>query len=284
MGVVFSFICAFGVLFRLTGCNESTGAMWYSGTDVPTYTTYPAKVGDFYLDEDDFIVYKYTQNDGWQVIGSLKGQDGLTPTISINTEGYWVINGETTNVKAEGQDGSTPTVTINNDGYWVINGEVTDVKAQGEEGQKGEDGKDGTSFLSGEGVPASTLGNDGDVYLNITTSDFIRALNGSIITENQQKKTLLFDRNDIIRLHQLYFDKIIQYLNDKEVEVILLNTPKYVDIIGFDEFMQEEYPGIRYLNYSACQWDKKFFKDVDHLNVVGAKKFTGLLKESLLLE
>lgn len=111
-----------------------------------------------------------------------------------------------------------------------------------------------------------------------------RALNGSIITENQQKKTLLFDRNDIIRLHQLYFDKIIQYLNDKEVEVILLNTPKYVDIIGFDEFMQEEYPGIRYLNYSACQWDKKFFKDVDHLNVLGAKKFTALLKESLLLE
>ncbi len=178
MGVVFSFICAFGVLFSLTGCNESTGAMWYSGTDVPTYTTYPAKVGDFYLDEDDFIVYKYTQNDGWQVIGSLKGQDGLTPTISINTEGYWVINGETTNVKAEGQDGSTPTVTINNDGYWVINGEVTDVKAQGEEGQKGEDGKDGTSFLSGEGVPASTLGNDGDVYLNITTSDLYKKAAG----------------------------------------------------------------------------------------------------------
>lgn len=111
-----------------------------------------------------------------------------------------------------------------------------------------------------------------------------RALNGSIITEDQQKKTLLFNRNDIIKLHQLYFDKIIRYLNDKEIEIVLLNTPKYVDIVGFDQFMQEEYPNIRYLDYSACQWDKKFYKDVDHLNVLGAKKFAGLLKDTLAIK
>lgn len=30
------------------------------------------------------------------------GKDGLTPTIEISEDGYWVINGEKTNVKAEG--------------------------------------------------------------------------------------------------------------------------------------------------------------------------------------
>ena len=30
-----------------------------------------------------------------------KGEDGVTPTIEISDDGYWVINGEKTNVKAE---------------------------------------------------------------------------------------------------------------------------------------------------------------------------------------
>ncbi len=34
------------------------------------------------------------------------GADGTTPTIEINSDGYWVINGEVTNVKATGSDGA----------------------------------------------------------------------------------------------------------------------------------------------------------------------------------
>ena len=55
-----------------------------------------------------------------------------------------------------GTPGTTPSITINEDGYWVINGEVTDVKA---EGQDGEDGKDGASGPQG---PSGTPGADGD--------------------------------------------------------------------------------------------------------------------------
>lgn len=55
-----------------------------------------------------------------------------------------------------GAPGATPSITINEDGYWVINGEVTDVKA---EGQDGEDGKDGASGPQG---PSGTPGADGD--------------------------------------------------------------------------------------------------------------------------
>ena len=55
-----------------------------------------------------------------------------------------------------GTPGTTPSITINEDGYWVINGEVTDVKA---EGQDGEDGQDGASGPMG---PSGTPGADGD--------------------------------------------------------------------------------------------------------------------------
>lgn len=70
-------------------------------------------------------------------IQGAKGEDGKTPEIEINDNGYWVIDGTTTNTKAEGVDGETPTVVINTDGYWVINGVATDIKAQGKDGDNG---------------------------------------------------------------------------------------------------------------------------------------------------
>lgn len=48
-----------------------------------------------------------------------------------------------------GTPGTTPTITINEDGYWVINGEVTDVKAEGEDGKDGQDGASGPQGPTG---------------------------------------------------------------------------------------------------------------------------------------
>ena len=53
-----------------------------------------------------------------------------------------------------GTPGATPTITINEDGYWVINGEVTDVKAEGQDGEDGKDGQDGASGPMGPTGPA----------------------------------------------------------------------------------------------------------------------------------
>ncbi len=83
---------------------------------------------------------------------SLKGQDGKDaegPTIEINDDGYWVINGKPTDVLAvakDGKDGVTP--TISSDGYWVINNVKTSIKAKGENGENGANGADGTSGKS----------------------------------------------------------------------------------------------------------------------------------------
>lgn len=53
-----------------------------------------------------------------------------------------------------GTPGTTPSITINEDGYWVINGEVTDVKAEGQDGEDGKDGQDGASGPMGPTGPA----------------------------------------------------------------------------------------------------------------------------------
>lgn len=72
--------------------------------------------------EDGKLWYKHSDQDdtAWQVVIDLdefkgadgadgtngsNGTDGVTPTISISEDGYWVINGEKTNVKAAAESG-----------------------------------------------------------------------------------------------------------------------------------------------------------------------------------
>lgn len=109
-----------------------------------------------------------------QVESSSGGSGGYTSNLSVNSEGYLVIGGETTALNINGnsgpkgdkgdggEDGITPqfkiqdgylmvsyeegvwnilgdkivpTIEINEDDYWVINGVVSDVKARGENGK-----------------------------------------------------------------------------------------------------------------------------------------------------
>ena len=58
-------------------------------------------------------------------INSVDGKDGIN-----GVDGKDGINGVD---GKDGKDGVTPTIEISNDGYWVINGEKTDVKATTEE-------------------------------------------------------------------------------------------------------------------------------------------------------
>ena len=69
------------------------------------------------------------------------GKAGASPVITINADGYWVINGLVTNTKAKGeagQNGQTPTVEIGSNGNWFINGKDTGVPAKGVDGQPGQ--------------------------------------------------------------------------------------------------------------------------------------------------
>ena len=105
------------------------------------------------------------------------GKDGVTPTITINSEGYWMINGQTSTTKAkaengkdgkDGKDGVTPTITINSEGYWVINGQTSTTKAKGEdgkEGKKGDKGADGAKGQDGKDGKTPHIGDNGNWWI-----------------------------------------------------------------------------------------------------------------------
>ena len=52
-------------------------------------------------------------------------------------------------------EAQAPQITISDDGYWVINGEKTGVKAQGEKGDKGDQGEQGIQGEKGEDATAT---------------------------------------------------------------------------------------------------------------------------------
>ena len=58
--------------------------------------------------------------------------------------------------------GDTPTIEISEDGYWVINGEKTDVKAEGEKGEKGDTGAQGEKGDKGDTGEQGLKGDKGD--------------------------------------------------------------------------------------------------------------------------
>ena len=66
------------------------------------------------------------------VAGCSLVEEVTPPSIEISDDGYWVINGEKTEVKAGGQKGDSP--YIGEDGYWYIGNEKTLYKAQGDPG------------------------------------------------------------------------------------------------------------------------------------------------------
>lgn len=88
-------------------------------------------------------------------LDSLKGADGKDG-----------VDGE------NGKDGVTPTISINEDGYWVINGTVTDVKAVGTDGKDGVDGAAGAAGTNGtNGVGIADIYINEDKELTIVLTD-----------------------------------------------------------------------------------------------------------------
>ena len=154
------------------------GSMILSGEGVPSAEK--GQTGDYYLDLSSSSLYGPKTKEGWgNSVLNLKGikgdkgdngtngQDGITPTIS--EDGYWVVNGQKTNIVAvnkphigrngnwwignedlgvkakgekgqDGQNGRTPVLSII-DGFWAIDGVKTTTKAQGDKGQDGQNGR-----------------------------------------------------------------------------------------------------------------------------------------------
>lgn len=119
---------------------------------------------------------------GPQGVPGKDGKDGVTPTIEISEDGYWIINGAKTEYKAlgtdgkdgvdgangedgidgtngkDGKDGVTPTIDISADGYWVINGQKSNIKATPDEIAP-ENPQELEFFLQDDGTYTVSLGN-----------------------------------------------------------------------------------------------------------------------------
>lgn len=89
-----------------------------------------AEDGDSYLVEGYLFVYSGS-NDNFICAGKIQGPSGETPTISINNDGYWVINGVISATKAKGVDGKhAPTVEKVTKQYYLSSSNTTLVGGQ----------------------------------------------------------------------------------------------------------------------------------------------------------
>ena len=131
--------------------------------------------------------------DGKWITSVAQTANGLTITLSDGTT-YDVTNGKD---GAAGTPGAAGTEwTISEDGYWVCNGEKTDVKAVGQDGEKGEDGQqevkfengkwylwNGTEFVEFEGT--ATIGNVPYYYTDPNDQNYAILV---VLDENGQNK------------------------------------------------------------------------------------------------
>ena len=178
---------ACGALIGAVGCTgESSsggGTEWFTGTASPNEQI-EADIGDFYLDEDDFDIYRYTA-DGWTLIGNIKGEDGATGPAGPSGEngedgkdgadgaiGPAGPAGENGEDGKDGADGETP--YIGDNGNWWIGTTDTGVKAEGQDGADGATGPAGPAGENGEdgkdGADGETpyIGDNGNWWIGTT--------------------------------------------------------------------------------------------------------------------
>ena len=125
--------------------------------------------------------------EGPQGIQGLPGENGVTPTVSINDEGYWVINGQVTTFKAEGKDGTSlitghgqpgPNEGKTGDTYFDVDSGNIYVKNETGWGQPIGNNQ-GASVLVGNGEPTPAEGKVGDSYIDASTGNiYIKNENG----------------------------------------------------------------------------------------------------------
>ena len=127
--------------------------------------------------------YELTLSDGRKLslhhgVNGSNGANGTTPTISINENGYWVINGVVQTVNAYGQDGVTPRFSVDADGYWVVsyNGGVSYDRVKD---SNGNDVKAKAEISTGSGVEVDSYFSSVEVNGNL----FVLTLKDGTVVE-----------------------------------------------------------------------------------------------------
>ena len=149
----------------LRGPAGSNGSTWSTGTGTPADAL--GADGDFYLDTASSDVYKKVEGT-WTLVADL-GQAG-SPAAE------WTV-GDGEPQAGAGDDGDFHIDTSSSLIYRKIEGEWSVLASM--EGPPGVPGSDGAAWLAGESDPASDVGDDGDYYLNTTTTAVFRKTGGA---------------------------------------------------------------------------------------------------------
>lgn len=134
------------IIGTYSGTGASLQVKYISSATVPVITnndvsTWSDEVPAPQDGERVYMTQKMSTDTNWSTPIQISATDGKNgeANVEINSDGYWVINGETTEIKAHGEDGKSPEVTIGENGNWYIDGVDSGTKAQGEAGKDGSD-------------------------------------------------------------------------------------------------------------------------------------------------
>lgn len=162
------------------GAAGTDGSKWYSGTEL---TAAEGKIGDFFLDTDDFNIYLKVEG-GWTLVSNIKGAAGEDG----KNGGLWLVG---TSLTGTG-DSISQVIDGSKVGDLYLNAQTCDIytciaentwkwvaNTKGAAGTPGQDGKDGSLWLTGTAVTGEgsaivvegTGAKIGDFYFNTATCD-----------------------------------------------------------------------------------------------------------------
>ncbi|SDB48305.1 hypothetical protein SAMN03097699_1619 [Flavobacteriaceae bacterium MAR_2010_188] len=102
------------------------------------------------------------------------------------------------------------------------------------------------------------------------------------------------ENEEYFEANQDSFKAIVELAQENSIEVIVITLPAYEtyfknmeenqieNTIQFGKTLAKTYPNVRYLNFlEDKRFNKSDFYDADHLNEIGARKFSRIINDSL---
>lgn len=174
-----------------------------------TYVLYDHTVVTEWYNSDNIDDESWGSDSNWR-----KASNALVGDISISTDGYWVINGTTTNIKAQGETGTTPLLRV---------GDNNKIQVTYDEGKNWEDISDyivpkfrwnqGTGTTAGTIQISMDLGNtwkdlSNPITNNLRISKYI-GINESLPASGVAEGTVYmkgpyYDENDSLNENPIY--------------------------------------------------------------------------------
>lgn len=237
----------------INGIDGINGKTILSGKGEPS--TSLGTIGDFYLNLDNYNLYGPKSEQGWGNPISLIGAKG--------------DKGEDGKDGADGQNGAD-----GKDGKDGADGK------NGADGRDGVDGKDAPKIWTGETAPTSSIGNEGDFYLDLKNKVLYGPkTNGSwgegIVLKNSLKGSYILSA-DGKTLHQ-WLDKNISFV-DMEADAELRNVTRIGNgAFEYSELTQIVLPkGLEYIGRNAFRYSKLTTIEIpNNVKYIGQQAFRG---------